>query len=237
MKLGSALTRLGFKKNDVLATCCPNVIEFPIIYLSVLSLGGVVTTLSPLATVNEISHQLKATNSKFLVTVPDLVVKAKEAANLTGLTELLVVGEAEGVLSIQELFEDDGSYYPDVIDISPKEDVAMLPFSSGTTGLPKGVMLTHFNLSANIQQSCDVPGFFDPSLDEKVLAVLPLLHIFGFNINLGACLYRGATIITLPRYEPESFLETIENHKVTAICIFTCISLLNIIFSYITNLD
>ena len=168
-----------------------------------------------MATVPELCYQLNETKAQHMFTVPALASTAKEAAKQCGLTQVFVVGEAEGCRPISELFEDDGKSFPTDVEINPQEDVAALPFSSGTTGLPKGVMLTHFNITANIQQYADIPGYLDTNLDDKVLSVLPFFHIYGFSVILGTSFYRGATVVSLPKFEPELFLETIQSAKVS----------------------
>jgi long-subunit acyl-CoA synthetase (AMP-forming) len=223
-KLGSALTKLGFKKGDVCAIFCHNIIEYPIIYLSILSLGGIATLISSMATVPELCYQLKGTNAQYIFTVPALASTAKEAAKQRELTEVCVVGEAEGCRPISKLFEDDGKSFPRDVEINPKEDVALLPYSSGTTGLPKGVMLTHFNLSANIQQFCERPGYDDTNFDDIALSVVPSFHIYGITVVLGVSLYKGATVVSLPKFEPELFLETIQNFKVSCCIEFPLVS-------------
>ena len=217
VKLGSALTKLGLKKGDVCAIFCNNIIEYPIICLSVLSLGGIATLISHMATVPELCYQLKDTKAKYIFTVPALASTAKEAARQCGLTEVFVAGEAEGCRPITKLFEDDGKSFPKNVEINPKEDVALLPYSSGTTGLPKGVMLTHFNLSANMQQFADRPGYLDTAFGEKILSVLPFFHIYGFCVIMGTSFYRGATVVNLPKFEPELFLGTIQNVEVSCL--------------------
>jgi len=93
-----------------------------------------------------------------------------------------------------------------------RNDIAALPFSSGTTGRSKGVMLTHHSLAANI---CQVAPFGMIDEDERVLATLPFFHIYGMVLILGLGLYRGATLYTLPRFELEVFLRAIQDHKIT----------------------
>ncbi|XP_028399981.1 4-coumarate--CoA ligase-like [Dendronephthya gigantea] len=215
IKLGSALTKLGFKKGDVCALFCHNIAEYPILYLSVLSLGGICTLISSMATVPELNYQLKDTKAQYIFTVPAFSPTAKEAAKQCGLKEVIVVGEAEGCRPISKLFEDDGKAFPNDVVIDPKEDVAVLPYSSGTTGLPKGVMLTHFNLSVNIQQLVDTPGCYDITSDDNIFGLAPFFHLLGFNIVLGPSLYAGATVISLPQAEPKVVLETLQNFKIT----------------------
>lgn len=213
IKLGSALTKLGFKKGDVCAIFSHNSLEFPIIYFAILSVGGIATLISSMATVREVCYQLNDTNAQYIFTAPAMASIAKEAAGQCGLKEVFVVGESEGCQPISELFKDDGKSFPKYVEINPKEDVAILPYSSGTTGLPKGVMLTHFNLSANIQQLVDA-GFYDTTLNDNVLGVAPFFHVLGFNVAMSASFYVGATLISLPKFEPELFLKTIQNFKV-----------------------
>ena len=119
-------------------------------------------------------------------------------AKQCGLKEVFVVGEAEGCRPISQLFQ----------------DVAILSYFSGTTGAPKGVMLTHFNLFANIQQFADRPGYLLTTLDDIVLGVLPFFHIYGFTVVMGSSLCRGATVVSLPRFELELVLKTIQIFEV-----------------------
>lgn len=217
IKLASALTKLGFKKGDVCAIFSHNVIEFPIVYLSILSLGGIATPIFSVATVRDLYYQLKETNARCIFTSPAVACTAKEAAKQCGINEVIVIGEAEGCRPISKLFEDDGKTFPNDVEINPKEDVALLPYSSGTTGLPKGVMLTHFNLSANIQQMAKATRPGDDRFtvaDDIALTALPFFHIYGANAIIGVNLYRGATLVSLPKFELELYLKTIQDFKV-----------------------
>ena len=222
IRLGSALTKLGFRKGDVCAIFCHNVAEYPIISLSIMSLGCIATLISSMVTVYELTYQLKDTKAKYIFTVPAFASIAKEAAKQCGLKEVIVVGEAEGCRPMSQLFEDDGKSFPKDVEINPKEDVAILPYSSGTTGLPKGVMLTHFNLSANIQQFADKPGYLLTTFNDSVLGVLPFFHIYGFNIVMGSSLYKGAPVVSLPKFELELVLEAIQNLKVSNLNSYCC---------------
>jgi acyl-CoA synthetase (AMP-forming)/AMP-acid ligase II len=92
------------------------------------------------------------------------------------------------------------------VEINPREDLVALPYSSGTTGLPKGVMLTHHNLVANLRQMEGLCYFYE---DDTLICVLPLFHIYGLVVVLNMGLYTGATVVTLPRFELEAFLKAI----------------------------
>ena len=213
-KCASALTKLGFRKGDVFASYCTNVPEFLIMYLAVLSLGGILTTISSLATVFEMSIQMKDSNAQCIFTVPLLAENAKQVAKNCGIKEVVVFGEAQDCRPFSSLLDDDGKHFPNDVNINPKEDVAIIPYSSGTTGVPKGVMLTHFNLTANIQQFSDTGCHFKADTSDNLLGLLPFFHIFGLNVIISTGFYYGCTVVTLPRYEETSFLETLQNFEV-----------------------
>src|SRR5687767_12657910 len=137
----AGLARRGLSKGDVLALYSPNLPEYVIAFHAAASLGGVVTTVNPLYTVEELGKQLEDSGAKYLVTVPPLVGRAREAAEGKGLRELFVFGEAEGATPFASLLEGGGE--PPAVEIDPAEDLVVLPYSSGTTGVCKGVMLTH----------------------------------------------------------------------------------------------
>lgn len=213
-RFSSALAKRGFKKGDVIAMYLPNVLEYPIILHGAANLGGIITTLNPQCSHEELAHYLKLSRASYLVTTPSLAEKAFIAGVLEGIRCIFVIGQAENCESISDLLLDDGSAFPEDVKIDPKEDVVALPFSSGTTGLSKGVMLTHYNLIAQI---CVLFGK-DNSLDdvEVVINVLPLYHIYGLAVVLSGRLRRGDKIVLLSRFEPGAFLQAIQDYKVTS---------------------
>ena len=147
-RVAASLADRGFVKGDVFGILSPNLPEYAITFHAVATLGGINTTVNPLYTADEVGHQLKDAGAKFLVTVPAFVEKAREAAQAANVKELFVFGEAEGATSFDVLLEGNGE--PPQVTINPREDLVALPYSSGTTGLPKGVMLTHHNLVSNL---------------------------------------------------------------------------------------
>ena len=212
-RVATGLARRGFGKGDVLAIYSPNVPEYAVLFNAVATLGGINTTVNPLYTAGELAGQLKDSGARFLVTVPAVLDKAREAAQASGLTELFVFGTAEGARPFAELL--DAPPTPPRVVIDPQHDVVALPYSSGTTGLPKGVMLTHHNLVANL---CQVEGArdFDGFKEQDVIiAVLPFFHIYGMVVIMMVGLSQGGTILSMPRFDFAEFLAAMQKYRVT----------------------
>ncbi len=208
--VAASLAARGFQKGEVFGILSPNLPEYGIIFHAVAILGGINTPINPLYTEAEIGHQLKDAGARFLITVPPFIEKAREAMQGTKVEELFVFGEADGATSFASLLESNGKV-PSVM-INPREDLVALPYSSGTTGLPKGVMLTHYNLVANLSQ---MDGLCYFSEDDTLICVLPLFHIYGLVVILNMGLHTGSTIVTLPRFDLEQFLKTVVKYRVT----------------------
>jgi len=213
--LASGLAAGGFSKGDVLAVYMPNLPEYAIAFHGATSAGGKATTMNPLYTANEVAHQLEDSGAKLLVTVGPFLEAASEAAERAGIgDEVYVIGELNDRPAQPKPFSDllgDPADAPEV-EIDPAVDLAVLPYSSGTTGLPKGVMLSHRNLVANLNQTVVTQ---DLGEDEVVIGVLPFFHIYGMQVIMNLGLWRGATVVTMPRFDLEQFLGLIEEHKVT----------------------
>jgi acyl-CoA synthetase (AMP-forming)/AMP-acid ligase II len=154
--LRGGLRERGFGRGDRLALHLPNCPEFALAFDAAASAGGAATTANPLYGADELGHQLEDSGAKILLTAPPMVEVARIAAARAGVKDVIVVGEAEGMPSFQSLFEPGAGGGTDSID--PAVDIAALPYSSGTTGLPKGVMLSHRNLAANLIQAEEALG-------------------------------------------------------------------------------
>lgn len=209
-KVAASLAQRGFTKGDVFAIYSPNIPEYAVAFFAVSLLGGVITPINPLYTVRELVFQLKDSKAKYLVTIPTFIDKALEAAQQAGIEEVFVFGEAEGATPFSSLTHPNGNL-PEV-EINPREDLLVLPYSSGTTGLPKGVMLTHHNLVANI---CQIDGIEGTTADDVLIGVLPFFHIYGMLVILNSSLYHGATVVTMQRFDLEQFLSLVKKYRVT----------------------
>jgi acyl-CoA synthetase (AMP-forming)/AMP-acid ligase II len=145
-----------------------------------------------------------------LITISLFMDRAGAAVEQAPVDEVIVLDGFEGKANLFDLL---GAEAPSVqVDIDPTTDLVTLPYSSGTTGLPKGVMLTHRNLVANVSQTRPL---IDLQEGERIIAVLPFFHIYGLTVLMNQGLQWGATVVTLPRFDLEDFLRTIQDHKIT----------------------
>jgi len=210
-RVAAGLAARGFGRGDVCGILSPNLPEFPVAFHGVVRSGGTATTMNPVSSAQEIAHQLADSQARFLVTVPDLLATAREAAAQAGVEEVFVVGEAEGATPFADLLAAGGPP-PNLDGLDPATALAALPYSSGTTGLPKGVMLTHRNLVANLVQ---LDAVDDASPDDVLIGVLPFFHIYGMTVIANAAVRNGSTVVTMPRFDFVAFLELLQAHRVT----------------------
>ena len=213
--VAAGLHHRGFGKGDVFAIFSPNLPEYALIFNGVSAVGGINTTINPLYTAHELSIQLQNSGARFLITVPPFLEVAREAAAQSQVEEVFVFGEAEGATPFSDLLRP-GEPLP-AVEIDPDKDLVVLPYSSGTTGLPKGVMLTHHNIVANI---CQVEGADDVVLatpEDTVIGLLPFFHIYGMVVIMNMTLASGATVVTMPRFDLEQFLQILQDYKVTRV--------------------
>lgn len=214
-----ALADRGIGVGDVVGLLSPNSPGFAVAFHGILRAGATATTINALFTAKDIAKQLTDAHAKMLITVSRLLPQAVEGAAHAGLSpsEVIVLdggGEADaasaGHPSIDDLLAS-GADAPSV-SFDPATHLAALPYSSGTTGNPKGVMLTHRNLAANVAQIRPIQGI---TADDVVIAVLPFFHIYGMTVLLNAALHARARLVIMPAFDLEGFLSTIQNHRCT----------------------
>jgi len=214
-RAAAGLSQRGFRRGDVLAIYSPNIPEYAVIFNAVASLGGISTTINPLYTADELAKQLTDSGARLLVTVPAVLDKAKEVATRTAIEEIFVFGTAAGARPFAELLQAPAS--PPSVRVDPGRDVVALPYSSGTTGLPKGVMLTHRNLVANLQQCEGMRDFDGFGEQDIVMAALPFFHIYGLVVIMAITLAQGGTLVTMPRFDLMDFLGLVQKYRATVL--------------------
>lgn len=206
-RLAGGLASLGVEPGTTVALMAPNMPAFAIVFHAVAVCGAVVTTINPTYGAEEIRYQLDDAEATLLVTTPDFLDQASEAVDGSGVRELLLIGKADGHRSIDDIAAAPLAQVP----LDAADALVVLPYSSGTTGLPKGVMLTHRNLVANIEQTNAV---LVNEAGQKALAVLPFFHIYGMQALMNSLLADGVTVITLPRFDMVQVLTLVEKHRI-----------------------
>lgn len=210
-RTAAGLVAHGFERGDVLAIFSPNLPDYAVACHAVAVLGGAAATINPLYTADELLFQLRDSKAKHLLTIAPLLERVREPAARAGIRNIFVFGEGSGDAIGFDGLQRHGSTIPK-ITIDPKNDLIALPYSSGTTGRSKGVMLTHHSLAANLTQARP-SGMMNE--EDVVLGVLPFFHIYGQVLIMNLGLYVGATVITMMRFELEPYLKVLQDYKIT----------------------
>ncbi|MEU4802300.1 AMP-binding protein [Actinosynnema sp. NPDC023587] len=207
-RLAAALAERGIGKGDVVGILCPNTPHYAVVFHGILRAGAIATTVNALYTADEVARQLVDAGAKMLFTVSALLPHAAPGAAGAGVTDVVVLDGAEGYPDLAGLLAGTGPVPRVAVD--PAEDVAVLPYSSGTTGRAKGVLLTHRNLVANIVQCGPL---LNVGAGSRILAVLPFFHIYGMQVLMNNGLHVGATVVTMARFDLAEFLRVIQDHR------------------------
>ena len=244
-QLATALTKLDVKKGDRVAIYLPNTPQFIITYYAASKIGAINTAISPLYKEQETQHQINDSGTEtiiFLDTLYPIIKTIKDKTKLQNLisasigeylpTAKRIIGGLLGKVPKYKIPQDAGVHQfksliekeqpdPPNIQINPKEDLIALQYTGGTTGTPKGAMLTHHNLVSNAVAGAywfygkDAPN---RTAQEVFLTAIPLFHIYGMTTAMNAPIYIAGTMVVLPLPHPLEILKAIQQHKVTVYC-------------------
>jgi long-chain acyl-CoA synthetase len=240
-RFASALVSLGVKRGDRVAIFLPNIPQFVIAYFGIIEAGGTIVTCSPLYKERELESQLRDSGAKVVIAARDVVrgndlyqslagcrdrlsldhvISASVTdylpaakRRLAGLAGVRNVGRP-GTLDFVKLVKGNGPIARPA-EVNPEEDVALLQYTGGTTGVAKGAMLTHYNMYSNAIYTAMALPVTDLDI---ALAVLPLYHIYGMTATMNAPLSAGAQVVLLPQFHVEDVMKTIQKKRVTSFC-------------------
>ena len=206
-KVAGALRANGIQPGDRVAIILPNVPAFPVVYWGILLAGGIVVPMNPLLKAGEIDYFFSDSGAKIAFVWPDFVAEATKGAANSGTTiiECGPMGPVEGSLEGGDPIAEPHERADD--------DTAIILYTSGTTGRPKGAELTHSNINLNARRSCTSIQEITP--DDIVMGCLPLFHVFGLVVGLNAATIAGASLALIPRFDPAAAIEVIEKEHVT----------------------
>jgi acyl-CoA synthetase (AMP-forming)/AMP-acid ligase II len=210
--VAAALAGRGLRRGDRFALVSLNRPEYAIAFHGIALAGGVVTTANPRYKVEELAFQLNDSGARFVFTSPEFLDAVRSAARQSQVEEIVLLGNAPDTTPFAALLQEGDP--PPRIEIDPRADLLMLPYSSGTTGRPKGVMLTHRNVVA--MHAMLAACFSEDDRRQCLIGVLPFFHAFGLMMMNGT-LRRGATCITVPRFDVAEYVSLIERYRVTAL--------------------
>ncbi len=239
VRVASGLQNMGVKKGDRVGLFLPNVPHYVSAYYGAMAIGATVVNFSPLYTVEELNHQVEDSGTKILFTMSAtaLFPTAYEVLQQSSL-EKLVVGSVAGalpagkalfyslfrrkenapqpdddrIIPFADLTDNDGKYVAP--NIRPEKDIALLQYTGGTTGTPKGAMLSHQNLTANARQINGIDPYIED--DDRLMGVLPFFHVFANSAVLNRTVQRGGEIVMLPRFDAKQTLKAITRNRITA---------------------
>jgi len=212
-RLAASLTAIGIKPGEPVALQLPNIPQFLISYFGILKAGGIVVPLNVMLRAPEVAFHLGDSGARVLITWEGILAEAAKGAEVAGLDRIYAVGHAAdsgGAIPFERLLEVTVPRF----EMARREpmDTAVIVYTSGTTGRPKGAELTHMQLYMN----ADIPGrLFGVKPDDIVITVLPLFHVFGLSSIMDCCVRFGCTMSLVPRFTPEAVLTAIQRDRAT----------------------
>ncbi|XP_065207709.1 probable 4-coumarate--CoA ligase 1 [Planococcus citri] len=218
------VSKLKLKKGDVVGLLLPNIPEYVLAIHGAMEAGMIVTFVNPLYTPSEIKRQFENADVKYAVTIPELLSNLEaaisESSHYRGTIVINKPEKTESKFDVHDfgkLIASQAESESVPLYTPSSEDIAVLPYSSGTTGLPKGVMLTHKNCVANLMQldHDNILSYKDTTdtFQEISLTVLPFFHIYGFNSILNLAVNKGLHLVTMPKFVPEAYIKCLQQYK------------------------
>jgi long-chain acyl-CoA synthetase len=222
-QFANSLLEMGVEKGDRVAIYLPNIPQFVIGYFGALKAGAVATAISPLHREREVEYQLKDSGAQTIVALDSLCPIVEKVREKTQVKHVIIAGSSENAfspkvqnaLNFRQLLENSPKTAPK-IRLDPRDDLAALQYTGGTTGTAKGAMLTHANLVSNaLAFAAWIKG---AKAQEMFLTALPLFHIYGMTTSMNVPISLAAKMVLMPKFEPAKALEAVQKHRVTVFC-------------------
>ena len=221
----TALKKLGVKKGDRVALYAPNSIQWEIAFYGLEKAGAIMVPMNPLFKETEIKYEANDSGAETIVVFQPLYPTLAAIKDKTNLKTVIIIESSEtnepltkleGTIGWSELMKNTKPDPPEY-EFNPKEDLAALVYTSGTTGLPKGTMLTHYNMVSNVVQASPM---FELCEFDIAMTVLPLYHIYGLSVCMNQAIWLGASQVVTPRFVVKEFCELLEKYRVTySLCV------------------
>ncbi|MFW9949525.1 MAG: AMP-binding protein, partial [Candidatus Thorarchaeota archaeon] len=225
-KVANFLYDIGIRKGDKVSIFLPNMLEYVYLYLGIPKIGAVTGPVNALFKPREVKFVVSHSEAKVLVTIPKLMPVVNQIkGDLSNLKHIIVIGEStEGTLNFDELMQKASSEDPPEVDIDEKEDPAAILYTSGTTGFPKGVLQTHFNIRRNAEM---IKEFLQVKEHYRFMLILPLFHVNAQIVTIMGPLTIGASCILTPGFSAQTHWETVAKYKASTFsCVPTVLSIL-----------
>ncbi|WP_213422601.1 long-chain-fatty-acid--CoA ligase [Bhargavaea massiliensis] len=211
-RIANGLKSLGLQQGDRVALMMNNSIDYVISYYAILASDAIAVPHNPMYTERELHYQLNDSGASYLIIDQELAPVFKSVQGKTGVREVITVGDGQSVFS-KMMKEQPAEFQWNPGDRT--EEVALLQYTGGTTGVSKGVMLTHRNIYANVVQTHAFLGVHANPGKERLLNVLPLFHVYGMTVSMNYMIYLQSTMYIMRRFDSTKTLEILEKNKIT----------------------